>query len=319
VILNWNGEEHLPECLASIEAARFPSTEVLVVDNASTDSSRDIAKQFSGVRLIINERNVGYAAGNNVGFRQSQGTYVATLNNDTIVDPQWLPNAVAALESCPRAGIAACRQMRYDSPTKIDSLFLYPQRDLSIGQMGHKEIYDERRYGFGAGAVFGAAGASAVYRKSMLEDIGLFDERFSSYNEESDLCMRALLAGWICLYEPSAVIYHKGSASFSSMKTRMLHLGERNRMWFLYKYFPMRIVAGHLHHLLLREALAFAVLAFKKRSPGTYLSARLDALRGIGAFGRERVYNVQSFSRYASYFSRLIANRILTVDSIHSP
>jgi len=238
VIVNWNGARHLDECLDSLGAQTLRrETEVIVVDNGSTDGSRELlARRGAGVRLILNPANLGFAAGCNQGIRASRAEYVALLNNDTAVEPEWLAELLRALRADPEAGWCTSKVLSYYERTVLDNA-------------GHVLFADGLTRGRGRGAldrgqfdraeeVFCASGCAALLRRRMLDDVGLFDEEFFAYCEDADLGFRARLRGWRCLYVPTAVVYHKFSASseaFSAFKA--LHV-ERNRLWLAVKNLP---------------------------------------------------------------------------------
>ncbi len=197
----------LDSCLGSLRRQKYPKTEVLVVDDASTDESVALVRsRYPDVRLITLAQNCGFAAAANVGMSLAAGEIIALLNNDAEADPEWLLELVKALEEDPLAGIATSKVLLYDRRDIIHSAGDLLRRD---GLPGNRGVW-ERDYGQydEPGYVFGGCGAAVAYRREMLEDIGLFDERFGSYLEDVDLAWRARLAGWRCLYVPAALVRH---------------------------------------------------------------------------------------------------------------
>lgn len=292
VILNWNGEAFLHECLRSVLETDYSHVEVILVDNASEDRSLDIAQEYSDVKILANDANIGYAAGNNVGFQHATGKYVVTLNNDVIVDPKWLASAVDCLERDESVGIVSCRQMQARSRDRIDALYSLVTPNLVLGQVGHGEFFDSRKPEHAQpGCVVGAGGASAVYRATLLDTVGGFDERFFAYHEESDLCMRALQRGWKCVYAPEAVVYHYGSASFGRHSKTFCYLHERNRFWFMYKNYTSNFILKHLASLLWFEVRRSRAMVFKHRRGVSYARALIDGLMGLRTFAEERRAN----------------------------
>jgi GT2 family glycosyltransferase len=188
IILNWNGSECIVECIESVEKTRYENREIIIVDNASTDDSLEkIKNKFPGVHVIELKENIGYAAGNNRGFQKAQGKFIATLNNDTVVDPEWLKQPIDFLENDGTVGIVACRQMNFNNHEMIDCLYGYPLRSLLFKQMGNRRKYSSKALYSQPGFVFAAGGASAIYRKKLLDELDGFDERYYSYHEERDL------------------------------------------------------------------------------------------------------------------------------------
>jgi GT2 family glycosyltransferase len=242
VIVNWNGKHHLGECLGSLRAQTFKDFEIILVDNGSQDGSREyVQENFHEVRLVELQKNCGFAGGNNAGIRVASGKYLALLNNDTKVDPAWLTNLLKEAEANPSpVGMWASKILSYDHPDIIDNvgLLMYPD-GLGRGK-GRLEVdggqYDQ------TGEAFFPSGCAGLYRRSMLDEIGLFDEEFFAYADDVDLGLRARLAGWHCIYVPSAKVYHKYSGSSSAHSPFKAFLVERNRIWVLLKYYPIEMI-----------------------------------------------------------------------------
>lgn len=242
VVVNWNGARHLDECLASLRAQTARDTlEVIVVDNGSTDGSLEILHQYADLaRVIRNETNVGFAAGCNQGIRASTGVHVALLNNDAVVTPTWLAELISAMDTAPDIGACTSKILSYDDHSVFDNAGHAVFGDGLTRGRGRLEIdrgqYDREE------EVFCFSGCAALLRRAMLDDVGLFDESFFAYCEDADLGFRARLRGWRCLYVPTAVAYHKFSASseaFSPFKA--LHV-ERNRLWLALKDLPLPLL-----------------------------------------------------------------------------
>lgn len=214
VIPNWNGEVFLSACLGSLAQQTYKHFEVVLVDNASTDDSLALVeKEFPWVKVIPLRENRGFAAALNEGVRRSHGQHIAPLNNDTEVASHWLEELVRALDSHPEVGICASKMLGLPDGEIIDSAgdgycrygfaFKIGRGELDRGQ------YDTFRN------VFGASGGAALYRRSVLEDVGLFDEDFFMQCEDVDLSFGAQLRGYSCLYVPKAIAYHVGQPAAS--------------------------------------------------------------------------------------------------------
>lgn len=242
VIVNWNGKHHLGECLGSLRTQTFRDFEIILVDNGSHDGSGEyVQEHFHEVRLVALQKNCGFAGGNNAGIRAASGKYVALLNNDTKVDPEWLTNLLKEAEANPSSvGMWASKILSYDNHDIIDNvgLLMYPD-GLGRGK-GRLEV-DKGQYDR-TGEVFFPSGCAGLYRREMLDEIGLFDEAFFAYADDVDLGLRARLAGWQCIYVPSAKVYHKYSASSSAHSPFKAFLVERNRIWVLLKYYPAEMI-----------------------------------------------------------------------------
>lgn len=238
IILNCNGKNLLKTCLDSVFKQTYKNYEVIFVDNGSTDSSGEfIEKNYPSVKLIKNKKNLGYAKGNNIGIEISEGKYIATLNNDTKVEPDWIENLVEVAEKDCRIGICASKQLNFYQPNLIDSTGINLHRGAYPSNRGRNEKdngqFDEQV------EVFGAPGASAFYRKEMLNRIGLFDEDYFAFQEEFDLCWRAKLSGWSCVYVPKAVVYHVSGATAVPGSKFLIYYMERNRLLTIIKNFPL--------------------------------------------------------------------------------
>jgi GT2 family glycosyltransferase len=237
IIVNWNGRQFLEPCLHSVEAQTFRDFEVIVVDNNSTDGSAELLERdFGWVRLIRNTDNKGFAAANNQGIAASAAPFVATLNNDTRPEPGWLSALVEAMKSDPGVGACASKMLFADRPGIINSAGIAMDRaGIAWDRLGGSR---DRPDDTAPQEVFGACAGAALYRRTMLEQIGLFDADFFAYLEDVDLAWRAQAAGWRALYVPSARVTHHHSGTSiegSPFKSRLLG---RNKVWLLAKNYP---------------------------------------------------------------------------------
>ena len=240
VLLNWNGQQVVEECLKSLQKQTYSPLEVIVVDNASTDGSAELVKKgFPEVKLIVNKTNLGFGGGNNVGIRVSQGKYVMMLNNDTRLDPKCIEELKGSLEKDQRYGACASKILLEYEDNLIDAAGIVVCPDgLSIGRgrLEKGNTYDEEA------EVFFASDCACLYRREMLEDVGLYDEDFFAYADETDMGWRAQLAGWRCIYNPKAVVHHFHSASSGTYSPFKAYLVERNRIWVAIKSFPVSLL-----------------------------------------------------------------------------
>ena len=240
IILSWNGRHLLEECLSSIGSQTFRDFETILVDNGSTDGSVDWVKEpwAESVSLVALPSNLGFAGGNNAGIRLARGRYVILLNNDTAVDPGWLAAMDNAVRRHPDAGMFTPKILHYYRRDEIDNTghLIYPD-GLARGRDRLEK--DDGRFDE-EGETLWPSGCAGVYKREMLERIGLLDESFFAYGEDVDLGLRARWAGWPCFYVPTAVVYHKYSITTGAYSPQKAFLVERNRIWILFKNFPAR-------------------------------------------------------------------------------
>lgn len=286
VILNWNGLAYLEHCLSTVLAQTYPNFEVVLVDNGSTDGSAGwVADHFPQVRVIALTENLGFAAGNNQAIAQSDGEYVVTLNNDTWVEPQWLAELVRAAELDPQVGMCASKMLFARHPEMINSTGISMDRvGIAWDRQGGETDNREERAVI---EVFGPCAGAALYRRTMLEQIGLFDIDFFAYLEDVDLAWRAQLCGWRCLYSPQARVYHVHSGTSGEGSIFKARLLGRNKVWTILKNYPLPQLLryGILIAFYDLAAIGYSVLG---RRDGIALAGRLQGLRQLPAIWRKR-------------------------------
>ncbi len=209
VVVTWNRRDLLRSCLQSLTRQQLKQPfEVVVVDNGSDDGSPEMAlREFASqpafrLKLIRNPDNRGFCAANNQGFAASKSEFVALLNNDAEAEPDWLHGLAGAFESGSEIGMAASKILVYEDPRRIDKAghLIYPDgqnRGRGSGEIdaGQYDRVEE---------VLWPDGCAAMYRREMLDQIGGFDEDFFAYADDAELGLRARIAGWKCLYIPTA-------------------------------------------------------------------------------------------------------------------
>jgi len=221
-IVSYDSDKYLESCLESLKVQSYRNFSIALWDNASKDRTRAIIQAYRNSIAFIHfsEQNVGFCQAHNRLIQASDADYVLALNPDVILDPEFLARIAGAMNSHPQAGSATGKLLRQpaaqnpacsSSDEKIlDSTGMYFTPTQRHFDRGSSEIdrgqYERPEY------VFGASGAAALYRRSMLEDICFeseyFDESFFAYREDADLAWRALWLGWRCIYVPEAVAYH---------------------------------------------------------------------------------------------------------------
>ncbi len=275
VIVNYNGASFLETCLASLAAQSYAQFETIVVDNASTDESCALVeKHFPRVKLIRSATNVGFAAGNNLGLQHARGDGIATLNTDTRVEPDYLEKLCAPMADA-RVGACAPLMLEMERPAIVDAAGI---RVDAFGYAWNIGAGRETTQVVTTREVYGACAGAALYRKKMLDEIGLFDADYFAFYEDADLAWRAHNAGWKTMFVPDARVYHAHGASFGKIAPYKTYLLARNRWWTTFKNFPTPQFYLALPILFLLDAISLARAAAR----GHFQSAwrgRIDAWR----------------------------------------
>jgi GT2 family glycosyltransferase len=291
IIVNWNGKHLLPECLNSLHEQTRPVDEILVVDNGSCDGSQALIRErYPEVTLIELSENKGFSIANNIGIRRATGDYLALLNNDSVLDPNWTESMVSALDADASLGSCACKILFYDHRNTIDAAGI---EVLTSGGGANRGLFEDASLFEHSARIFGACAGAAMYRSSMFHDIGLFDEDLYIYFEDVDLSFRAQLAGYDCLYVPCAVAYHHHSASSVRFGKKYYYL-TRNRLLVVVKNMPTPLLLRHMLRIVVGQLPSLDV--GMKGSTGTYVQARLDALRLLPRMLRKR-HTIQRHAR----------------------
>lgn len=264
VIPSWNAAHEIRVCLDSLRAQSIKH-KVYVVENGSTDDSVDvISRHYPEVTLLVQQKNLGFAGGVNVGIRQAMDdgiAYVALFNNDAVADKHWLKHLRNAMRDNPKVGAVACAFLN-GSGTKYDSTgdfycrwgLLFPRdRDMPAKSTPRK-----------AGYVFGASGGSSLYRMEALRDVGLFDEDFFAYYEDGDLSFRLQLRGWKIFFEPKARALHHTGTTSSKIPGFTTYQTFKNIPLVLIKNVPLRLLPG----IALRLWVAYASIFIKSVMSG---------------------------------------------------
>jgi GT2 family glycosyltransferase len=253
VVVNLNRRQLLDACLRSLGNQKGINFETIVVDNASTDGSPDLVQRFKEsaaypILLIRNSVNRGFCGANNQGIKAARGQFIALLNNDAEAAPGWLEQLLDAFNRSPDVGMAASKILVWEDPRQID-------------KVGHLIWLDGQNRGRGSGEmdtgqydleeeVLWPDGAACMYRKSMLDEIGGFDEDLFAYGDDAELGLRARIAGWTCIYMPRAVVRHHRGTTLGLLSFRRLRLIERNRVLLAAKLFPGSLLwLNGLHYL----------------------------------------------------------------------
>jgi GT2 family glycosyltransferase len=253
--------------------------EVVVVDNSGRRAVRSGDAAGFGCRVIENERNVGFGAAINQAIRQTDSEYVATLNDDAVADPRWLEALLSRMSSRPRAGMGASCVVLAGTGT-MDSAGMLLCGDGSSKQRGHRE--PEAKWASDDEALM-PSGSAAVYRRAMLEEIGLFDEDFFLYCEDTDLGLRGRWGGWECVYAAEARVEHRYSHTAGKASDLKAYHVERNRLFVAAKCFPASMLPAVIPVSLARYYWHWHAMRAGKGAAGAYRGSGGGALR-LGRF-----------------------------------
>lgn len=239
VIPNYNGKKYLETCMNSLMKQSLKPEEIIIVDNASKDGSIEYIEQNfkDKVTLICLNENYGFSKAVNEGIRNSKSDFVALLNNDTELDEKWLEELYKCIQKDENIFSCCSKMLRFTERNIIDdagdeyTLFGWGNK---IGDGKQSEIYDEDR------EVFSSCAGAAIYRKSILQKIGLFDENFFAYLEDMDISYRARVYGYKNYYASKAKVYHIGSATSGSRHNSFkVKLAARNNIYLIFKNMPI--------------------------------------------------------------------------------
>jgi len=241
VVPTLSAGDPLAACLGSLERQTLAQQnsnafEVIVVDNSGSGLVR--AGSGGRVRVIVNPHNMGFGPAVNQAIRDSTSPYVVTLNDDAVAEPRWLETLVRAADANPKVGMFAS-EVRLEGGQLLDSAGMLIAADGTGKQRGHHQPVNG--FTVPSQSLF-PSGSAALYRRAMLDQIGLFDDDFFIYCEDVDLGLRAQWAGWECLYVSGAVVEHSYSQSAGRASALKAYYVERNRIYTIVKNFPLRML-----------------------------------------------------------------------------
>jgi len=274
IIGNYNGIGVLPECVDSVLAQTARDFEVIVVDDASTDASVCLLRErYPQAILLVNEKNRGLPYSLNRGYEAARGEWIAFLNNDVVLEREWLENMLDATEAWSEAVLFASLLLFYDDARVINSTG--GMMNLA-GYAWDRDIYLPRREAAGYPYIFFPCGAAMLVKRSFLEEAGPFDAKLKAYYEDVELGWRAHLLGYRAVYVPRAVALHHFSLSMGAFPSRKVYLAERNRIRLMAKYFQAETMRScrwvwlRLYLMRLREVWSDPEMAWRERADHTW-------------------------------------------------
>lgn len=265
--------------------------ELIVVDNGSTDHSVNVLEEVQQslpfpLHVLPNSTNRGFGFATNQGIRRASAPWIATLNNDTRPEAEWMERLLSTTDSKSRVGSIGSKLLRANAPSQIDSA------GIAMDWMGiawdHQGGELDDTADDNVREIFGPCAGAALYSRAMLNEIGLFDGEFFAYLEDVDLSWRARLAGWQAVLQPQARVLHAHSSTLGHDSPRKRFLLARNKVWLLVKNYPTQDLARHLPGILLYDAAATLYGIAQKRD-AISLRGRMTGLAKLPRFlGKRR-------------------------------
>ena len=285
IVVNWNGRHLMDECLGALFSQTYLAREIILVDNNSTDSSVEyVRERFAAVKIVELPENRGFTGGNLAGFGAAKGEFIALINNDTRAEKWWLDHLIRPMINDERVGICASKLI-IDGTDKIDSA----GDGITSAGVGFKRgLWKDKSFYVEPEPVFGACAAAALYRSKMLQEIGFFDDSFFLNDEDADLNFRAQLAGWRCVYVPTAIVHHKVNASIGRLSDLSVYYHTRNLEFTWIKNQPTGLMLRFAHHKVMQEFGAFCYLCVRHCKWRAYLRAKRDVLRMFPLMWKKR-------------------------------
>ena len=286
IVVNWNGADYLPRCLAALRQQTYRDFELILIDNASTDDSLKLAATvWPDIAIYRQSENTGFAKANNLGAALAKSKWLALLNSDAYPETAWLENLMKAADEYPQDRFFTSCQMQAHAPALLDG----------TGDEYHVSGFAWRRH-YGepvenaprvADEVFSACGAAAMYPRQAFLDAGGFDADFFAYLEDVDLAFRLRHRGYRCLYVPDARVLHVGSASTGTQSEFALYHTQKNMVWLYLKNMPMPLFWQYAAHHLAANLYFFMLYSFCC-CPCLMLRAKWAALAGLPRFLAKR-------------------------------
>lgn len=233
VVLNWNGLSDTKLCIESIKDQTYPHTELIIVDNGSTDGSKDYFRELEGIKFVDLEQNTGFTGGHIAGREQAKGEFLAIINNDLVLDPDWTNACLETFDRHRDAAVVGGKnyQWNHDNPVGNTDNQFYSYQELDP-QTGYTRTL---LTGENECPVDAVSGAALMIKQSQLKAVGYFDDDFFAYYEENDLIARLTRAGYRAYYNPAAMAWHKIAASTKDNSDFYLYMMHRNRYLFAAK------------------------------------------------------------------------------------
>lgn len=231
IVLNWNGKDDTLECLRSLRSTNYDNYQIVLVDNGSEDDSvKAVRESFPEVEIVETGKNLGFAGGNNVGMKyaaQKGADYVFLINNDTTVDPNYLTELVAVGDSDANIGLIGSKIYYHSEPDTIwfaggkTNWLKNKGEHIGLNEKDHRQYETQKEVDY-------LTGCSLLIKKEVIDKIGVLEEDYFLYYEDTDFSMRARNAGYKIVYAPKSIIYHKVSRSTKPGSANYIYYHTRN-------------------------------------------------------------------------------------------
>ena len=283
IILNYNAGNLLLNCIESILHTNYPNYEIIVVDNASSDQSHIICKQkFPQIKLIKNNKNLGYCGGNNVGIKEAKGDFIIILNPDTLVDPNWIKELISSYEEFgeglyqPKFLTTTDHSILMSTGNMIQLFGFGFSRGKGELDKGYSQKHETIGY---------ASGACLFTSSKIFKKLNMFDTFLFTYHDDLDLGWRAALQGIKSHYVPKAIVYHPPEGFSFKWSPHKFYLLERNRLYCLLTHYSKSTFYKILPSLILVEIAVF-FFYLKKGMLKLKIKASIDIIKN-----REKIKN----------------------------
>ncbi len=310
IIVNYNGEKFLRDCVNSLLNQTVSDFEIVIVDNGSDEDSISYLKSLNNpkIKTVFLEKNHGFGYANNKGFEISEGKFIVILNNDTVVKSDFLEKIIDPFFcDIPQIGMVAPLIVYKDNPSIIDKAggHLVYFDGINRGRGCQEELSEKY---LKKGEVLIPDGCAACFKRELIEEGGFFDSDFFLYGEDTDLGLRYLRMGYVCYYQPEAVVYHVHSGTAGKYSKLKAYYVERNRIFVLIKNFPFFCVLLSPFFTLIRYVFQALSVISGRGSAGEFaknyssfdlikvlIKANFDALKEFPRYWAKRKKNVKIF------------------------
>ncbi len=314
VVPVYNRADLLRRMLETAAAQTLPFEEIIVIDNASTDNAAQVAAEF-GCRIVRNSTNTGFARAVNAGWRAARTEWIAVLNSDVELDPRWLAHLMDGAAQM-NAGFATGLIMDAARRTRIDGTYDLVSRAGCAWRAG----YGQTAMPQSASRIAIAPGTACVFRRSVLEEVGGYEESFESYLEDVDLGLRCVRRGITGVFVSAAIAWHHGSATLGRWNPRIVRLTSRNQLLLIARHYDAALFRRCLWSIIVGQLL-WGGVAMRHGALLAWIAGKIDGLRKFRLTGypsaelaaflesSEREIRERADDSYWRWYFRLTARR----------